>query len=99
MAAMQETQEWQDAPSWLLRCALNEQWGVTEWQEWEILRVRLEELGVEISPEGEAPNLTAVHAYREVDGWVTAVKVEAEPHPVHQALHQLVRRLAERAED
>jgi len=43
---------WRARPSWLIDRGVEERWQQRGWQEWEILRQRFDEFGVELGEDG-----------------------------------------------
>jgi hypothetical protein len=93
--------EWKDAPAWVVETAVHEKWGEKEWGHLELLRVRFDELGVELQPGGNPPtDLRDVFAYRKGGGFVAAVQLNrAHQTPLHEALHDLVNQVARSMEE
>lgn len=83
---------WRAGPSWLIDRGVEERWQQREWQEWEILRQRFDEFGVEL--EKTDPKLTYVAAYGARSPIVERVQ-PSDQYPLHKALHRLVKLVAE----
>lgn len=88
---------WQDAPAWLHE-AIKAQGGFTadEWQEWEFLRVRFQELDVDIEPASADRSVRHVMASRKGGRWLagTTVHWDSDARPVMPALRDLVEKVA-----
>jgi hypothetical protein len=74
--------------------ALDENWSAPEWEEWEVLRPRFHELGVDLEPVGEPPNIHAVTAYWKTGGWIAASPLDAEAPTLPKALHRLAKEVS-----
>ena len=83
-----------EGPRWLLLQGVDEQWQAPEWAEWERLRRRFAEFGVELDQNdleltGIAAYKGAVPIFEQVD--------KSEQYPLRAALHRLIRKVAEAA--
>jgi hypothetical protein len=87
--------EWKDAPAWVVKTAVHEKWGEREWRHLELLKARFDELGVELDPSGNPPTgLRRIYAYWTDRGFAAGVELGETDKPLHEALHDLVNQVA-----
>jgi hypothetical protein len=77
-----------DWPPWVLEASLREKWDAAAHQQWERLRERVDELGVEVEPTGA--DIAGIAAYGRVPSFIAERVDPAEERPVLDALHRLV---------
>jgi hypothetical protein len=88
---------WEDAPGWLHE-AIRAQGGFTvdEWQAWEFLRRRFDELDAVLEPASGDRPVRHVMASRKGGGWLAGATVEwdSDERPVIRALRDLIEKVA-----
>jgi hypothetical protein len=81
-----------DWPPWVLEASRTEKWDANAHQQWELLRERVDELGVEVEPTDS--DMTGIAAYGRVPSFLAERVDPADDRPVLEALHRLVNAVA-----
>jgi hypothetical protein len=81
-----------DWPPWVLDAARREKWDARAHQQWERLRERVDELGVEVEPTDA--EITGIAAYGRLPSFIAERVDSADDRPVLEALHRLVNAVA-----
>ena len=82
-----------DWPPWVLQASRDEKWDANAHMEWEKLRDRVDELGVEVEPTDSG--VTGIAAYGKIPSFVTEHVDPEDDRPILEALHRLVIKVAD----
>jgi hypothetical protein len=82
-----------DWPPGVLQAARDEKWDANAHLQWEKLRDRVDELGVQVEPTDAG--ITGIAAYGKVQSFIAERVDPADDRPILEALHRLVIKVAE----
>ena len=81
-----------DWPPWVMKASSDENWDADAYRQWEILRDRFAEFGVEVEPTD--PELSGIAAYGTIPSFIAEDVDRNDARPILEALHRLVTKVA-----